>query len=268
MPNPVLSIITSTYNALPYVEETAKSIQELDVNYEWIIYDNCSTDGTKSYLKLIDQTNNKTRVFFNNNNLGSPFPNFSKGITDAKGKYLIFVDSDDTLPTNRALKDCMEALDSNRNIHIAISEVAYMDEKGAIYKHKRIPFAKNRNVISGKLLFWIILLWPTYPTKFGAIMVRKTLFERTGHLFDIDLVLRASYFTSFAIIKRVGLNYRNSPFSQSSKRNLECQNLWNNKINKVFFNGKYFGLKLFFINYKRFFQILKIIYCKFTHKRI
>jgi glycosyltransferase involved in cell wall biosynthesis len=264
---PVLSIVTSTYNALPYLKETVESVCKLKINYEWLIYDNCSTDGTKKYLKQINQTKNRMKVFFNSKNLGHPFPNFAKGVKEANGQYLIFLDSDDILPSENAVKAGIEVLELNRNVHVAISEIAYMDEKSKIYKNKKMPFAKNKNLISGKMLFWLLLLWPIYPTKFGAMMIRKDLFEKTGPIFDIELILQASNYTSFAIIKKVGLNYRNRPNSHSSKLTFKINHYWTPKINKFLPNHTYFGLKYFFIIYKSFLHIIKLLYFKFTYKR-
>jgi GT2 family glycosyltransferase len=253
---------------MPYLKETAQSVFKLDFNYEWIIYDNHSTDETKRYLRQIDRTSHKVRVFFNSKNLGSPLPNFSKGIEEAKGQYLIFLDSDDILPSGRTLKACIKVLKSNRDVYVAISEVAYMDEKGTIYKRKKIPFVNSRDFVSGKILFWTILLWPTYPIKFGAVMIRKDLFKKTGIVFDIKLVLKASNYTSFAVIKEVGLNYRNTPESFSSKRHFRWKYFyWTRLINRLLPTKKYFFIKYFLIIYKLFLQLMKIVYSQFAHKR-
>jgi glycosyltransferase involved in cell wall biosynthesis len=253
---------------MPYLKETAQSVFKLDFNYEWIIYDNYSTDGTKRYLRQIDRTSNKTRVFFNSKNLERPYPNFTKGLAEAKGQYLMFLDSDDVIASGRTLKACIEVLESNRDVYVAISEVAYMDEKGKIYKQKKIPFVNSRNFVSGKILFWIILLWPTYPVKFGAVMIREDLFKKTGAVYDIHLVLKASKYTSFAIIKEVGLNYRNISESLSSKRHFRWKYFfWIKLIDKLLPTKKYFYVKYFIMIYKIFLQLAKILYSQFTYKR-
>jgi hypothetical protein len=254
---------------MPYLKETARSVLKLNIDYEWIIYDNFSEDDTRSYLRSLAQNNN-VKVFFNDQNLGGPFPNFAKGIVEAKAKHLLFLDSDDILGSEHSLSACIEALELNQNIFIAISEVAYMSENGTIYKHKKIPFTKNRNFVSGKKLFWIIISWPTYPTKFGAMVIQKDLFKKIGSKFDINLVLEASKFTSFALIKEVGLNYRNRAKSSSSKQTINAKNvyLWYFLINKFLPAKKYFIISYFFLIYKVFIHILKIIYRNFSSERI
>ncbi len=162
----------------------------------------------------------------------------------------------------------MEFLEKNPTVQVAISKVAYMDEKSEIYKIKNIPFVQYDTVISGRFLFWIIFLWPTYPLKFGAVLVRKDLFEKTGAVFDISLILEATQHTSFALIDHVGLRYRNTATSISSKKSFNCHWYWIRNANKFLANRRYYALRHLVISYKFFLGLMKVIYTKFSAKRI
>ena len=168
---------------MKYFRETTESVFRLDFHYEWIIFDNFSNDGTRPYIKQIAQRRDNIRYFFNNRNLGGPSPNYKIGVQKALGNYLLFLDSDDTLPSSMALKKGLNLLEGNQEVHVAISKVAYMDENGTVYKIKKIPFVQYNRVISGRILFWTIFLWPTYPLKQGAVLFRKELLGKNRKIY-------------------------------------------------------------------------------------
>lgn len=89
----VVSIVVPVYNALKYIDDTVKSIEgQTFTEWELILVDDGSTDGTREYLKSIE--NEKNRVFFQSENGGAARAR-NKGIAEAKGKYLAFIDADD-----------------------------------------------------------------------------------------------------------------------------------------------------------------------------
>jgi glycosyltransferase involved in cell wall biosynthesis len=66
---PEISIITPVWNGLPYIKECIESVlsQEFQ-NWELLIGDNCSTDGTREYLSELDDP--RIKVFKHDKNLG------------------------------------------------------------------------------------------------------------------------------------------------------------------------------------------------------
>lgn len=91
-----ISIIIPIYNVEDYLEECIESIlnQEYDL-YEIICIDDASTDRTYNLL-LNYQDNSKVRIYRNSENKGQSYTR-NRGISLAKGKYILFVDSDDYL---------------------------------------------------------------------------------------------------------------------------------------------------------------------------
>ena len=65
-----LSIITLTYNKLKYTKKYVESLFKYTKDFELIIVDNGSTDGTREYLQSL----NNVKLIFNDENIG-----FSKG---------------------------------------------------------------------------------------------------------------------------------------------------------------------------------------------
>ena len=87
---PLFSIITITYNNLDGLERTGKSLtlQTCD-NYEWIIVDGASTDGTSDYLKTAPAT------IISEPDAGI-YDAMNKGLASATGEYVIFMNAGDT----------------------------------------------------------------------------------------------------------------------------------------------------------------------------
>lgn len=89
-----LSVIVLVYNKLkgatiPFLESLYSSGQD----YELIIIDNGSTDGTSEYLKKFEQVHDNVKVIYNDENLG-----YSKGCNQgakyASGEYIAFLNND------------------------------------------------------------------------------------------------------------------------------------------------------------------------------
>lgn len=88
-----VSIVVPVFNARKYIEETIRSVeQQTFSDWELILVDDRSTDGTREYLKTIE--NEKIHVFFLKENMGAAKAR-NKGIVEAEGKYLAFLDADD-----------------------------------------------------------------------------------------------------------------------------------------------------------------------------
>lgn len=66
---PTISIVTPVWNALPYVKETIESVLADEFqDWEMVIGDNASTDGTSEYLRSL--TDPRIRVFIHEQNFG------------------------------------------------------------------------------------------------------------------------------------------------------------------------------------------------------
>lgn len=91
---PLLSIISPVYNVHPYLERCVCSILNQSYNdFELILIDDGSTDGSSSLCDEWAAKDCRVKVFHQKNSGVSSARN--KGLEEAKGQYLTFVDSDD-----------------------------------------------------------------------------------------------------------------------------------------------------------------------------
>lgn len=89
-----ISIIIPVYNRKTDVLRCLESIQTVFDNYEVIVVDDASTDGTFELLQTIAIKN--LQIFKNEKNKGVNYTR-NRGIEKATGDYVLFLDSDDML---------------------------------------------------------------------------------------------------------------------------------------------------------------------------
>ena len=92
-PDSFVSIVILNYNGVEYIEKCLESVyRTLGCNFEVILIDNASTDGSQLICK---QKFPQIRLFENNVNLAMAGRNI--GIDNALGKFIVFLDSDATV---------------------------------------------------------------------------------------------------------------------------------------------------------------------------
>lgn len=94
---PLVSVLMTAYNREQYIAEAIESVLASTYrNFELIVADDCSTDGSLGIAHQYAAKDNRIKVIKNEKNLGD-YPNRNKVSTYAIGKYLLYVDSDDIL---------------------------------------------------------------------------------------------------------------------------------------------------------------------------
>ncbi len=94
--NRLISVILPVFNRKIIVLDTIKSILKQSYkNFELIIVDDCSTDGTFELLKKIYKKEKKIKVFKTKKNSGTCAHPRNLGIEKSKGSIICFCDSDD-----------------------------------------------------------------------------------------------------------------------------------------------------------------------------
>lgn len=96
---PLASIVIVTYNNL---ELNRLCLQSLFTNTEWpnfevIVVDNGSTDGTTAFLEDSVRGYPSLKVIFNEHNLGFAAAN-NQGLAEARGQFLVLLNNDTALP--------------------------------------------------------------------------------------------------------------------------------------------------------------------------
>lgn len=93
---PLVSVIVPNYCHAPYLRERIDCIiNQTFQNFEVILLDDCSTDGSHEILSSYRNHPKVSHIIFNEKNTGNTFFQWEKGVALAKGKYIWIAESDD-----------------------------------------------------------------------------------------------------------------------------------------------------------------------------
>lgn len=91
----LVSVITPSYNSADFIRQTIDSIiSQTYKNWELLITDDCSTDATEKIVTEYTQKDKRIKFFKLTKNSGAGIAR-NKSISEAKGRYIAFCDSDD-----------------------------------------------------------------------------------------------------------------------------------------------------------------------------
>jgi len=86
-----LSVIIPAYNEINTINNLIQEVKKINIQKEIIIIDDGSTDGTRDFIKKLNDS--EIRVFFNKKNYGKSH-SVRVGINEAKGDIIIIQDAD------------------------------------------------------------------------------------------------------------------------------------------------------------------------------
>ncbi|RRQ50016.1 glycosyltransferase family 2 protein [Maribacter algicola] len=93
--NDLVSIITPVYNSEKFLSYNIGTVQaQTYKNWEHILVDDCSTDGSQEVIKSFQEKDSRIRYFRLQKNGGAAVAR-NKAIELANGNYIAFLDSDD-----------------------------------------------------------------------------------------------------------------------------------------------------------------------------
>jgi teichuronic acid biosynthesis glycosyltransferase TuaG len=93
---PLFSIITPTFNRADVIERTIRSVQgQTCAEWELLIVDDGSTDSTREVVEECMRNDPRIRLLAISDNSGLPAVPRNRGVTEARGELIAFLDSDD-----------------------------------------------------------------------------------------------------------------------------------------------------------------------------
>lgn len=123
----LVSIITPTWNCASFIEETIYSVQaQTYSNWEMIIADDCSTDGTYERIKGLLESDVRIKYFCNDRNSGAALTR-NHALRLAQGKWIAFLDSDDLWDAYKLEKQ-LQFMVSNQ-VDFSYTKYEEIDEK-------------------------------------------------------------------------------------------------------------------------------------------
>ena len=177
-----ISIVIPTSNSERLVRKAIDSvIMQTYQNWEIWMVDNCSIDGT---VKIIEEYSKADqRIGYISESDEGVYDAMNKGIQLAKGKWIYFLGSDDTLYDSEVLE----------NVTLQISQSTYVDVVyGGIYSQNSKKVTKKE---------WKKCDWVYANICHQAIFYKKELFAKYG-LYQLDYKICSDYVYNLMLQKK------------------------------------------------------------------
>lgn len=129
MPDPKISVLMSVRNGMPYVEQAIRSIiGQTFQDWEFVIVDNASKDGTIELIENIARSEPRIRFFRNEADLGQS-GGLNRGLEYCRGQWIARMDADDQALPNR-LERQMAFIGENPDVKATSSLAYYINSEG------------------------------------------------------------------------------------------------------------------------------------------
>jgi glycosyltransferase involved in cell wall biosynthesis len=240
----LVSVLMPNYNSEKYVGEAIESVlNQTYTNFEFIICDDCSTDGSWKIIQKYAKKDKRIKILRNEKNLGRPktFNRLLNNISE-NSKYFTFIGSDDSIKNNLIEKKVIY-LEKNKNISGIGSSIDYVDEKLKFIK-KRIYPKYNEEIRKIFLIF--------SPFSQGGMLLKSELKkEKFNEKFKvcIDYEMWCRLITKGYVFGNLDESYylHRQHKDQAKQKNLKLTILNTIKIkSKYLFKWKYFSFKALF----------------------
>lgn len=225
---PRVSIIIPCFNAKNLIVNCLKSILKTEYpDFEVLITDDCSTDGTYQILVNNYSRNKMIKILQNSRNSG-PSVTRNRGISHASGKYIAFYETDMEVDKNW-LKPLILALEKDKSLGAVQSKILDLNKKDYIH---------STGVYYDPHTFWVLSFACGSPKELfnnkteigiGAVgsVIRKDVLDKIGgfderivhNIDDIELGWRVwmAGFRSITIPTSITYHWTGKPLSARAK---------------------------------------------------
>ena len=195
------SIIIPCYNSSKTICRCLDSAYALPVNeteFEVIVIDDCSTDETVQTIESYAENHSNLVLLVQpkNNRQGAAR---NRGMSIAQGKFVLFLDSDDTLDTG-----VISAIDlaESQNLEMTVMKGIMVNPNGVVYKTFELPYPRGY-VFSGVSLQTDYPYWCSGPVLY---LYRRSFLEEVRYPFAEGVLYEDTDFVNVHLYhaKRMG----------------------------------------------------------------
>lgn len=168
--NPKISVCIPTYNRAEYITSAIQSVLNQNIEeLEIIVVDDGSTDKTRELIKSLSVQSLK---YIYKEHSGGPDTR-NRAIDEARGEYLLWLDSDDVLIGN-IIQEYLQAIEKYPEADVIYCDLLVADENLSIQKKFRYENWYGRNAELQKKFFF------ENPIPNGGTLIRRTAYTRIG----------------------------------------------------------------------------------------
>ena len=219
---PLVSIVIPTYNMEEHIAETLSSVMAQTLqSWEAIVIDDASTDRTAEIVQGLSLQEPRIRYIRLEKNSNLPAVGRNRGIQEAKGSYIAFLDHDDLWGAKK-LERQLSAMDSDSSIGMVYSHLWVVRDGNRAWglPHLRAPkfsIANSNTLAKANMI------------QCSSVLIRKSvLVEVSGFdeapglraVEDYHLWYRVSQKTRIAFVSEIHGSYRLDRTGTSSLENM------------------------------------------------
>lgn len=202
--NPLVTVITPTYNREKYLPEAIDGVLEQTFgNFELIVVDDGSTDNSSEILAAYNAKDDRVRTFQQENQGQSIARN--RGLAEARGKFICFLDSDNYWPAEK-LQQQIDLFEKHPSADVIYGDTITINEEGReLTRH-------NMTRYSGHIAKWMLR---DNCVSMNTAMARRKCFDQMGGMSgqrrvadDYDLWLKFSARYQFLYVPEFWAYYR------------------------------------------------------------
>ncbi len=216
-----ISIVLPVYNGGEYLKQSVGSVLNQDFkNFEFLILDDCSTDGSYEYLQGLNDA--RIQLFKNEKNKGL-FYNLNFLIAQSKSSLIKLWAQDDIMYSN-CLSGFVHFHQKHPQIGFSYSGRTIIDEKGNIIKNDSTD--NTPEIISTELHARIAYYTGSIAGNIANVCINKRALERVGPFnesmkisadFDMWVRLAEHYETGFIKDNLIQLRVHSGQLSRNEK---------------------------------------------------
>ncbi|MBE5876161.1 MAG: glycosyltransferase family 2 protein [Lachnospiraceae bacterium] len=217
----LVSIVVPVYNAERFLEDTVRTVQNQTYQkWELLLVDDCSKDESRTVILQFAQRDDRIRLICQETNQGAARAR-NRGVKEAKGRYLCFLDADDIWEPNKLQE-----------------ELAFMNERQAGFVFTGYEFADETGRGLGKVVTVPEQITYREALKNTTIFTSTVMFDRkqieNQYLYMPEIPSEDTA-TWWQILKRYGVayglnqnlvKYRRSENTLSSNKWVAIQRIW------------------------------------------
>lgn len=168
--SPLVSVCVPTIGRTQYLEQTRRALAAQTLgDFELLILDNASPEPARVALEAWAQSEPRARILRVDPRIPM-FPNFNRGISAARGKYVAICHDDDTYRPD-FLAATVEMLERSATAGFSASNYDLIDEQGAVIEPRRL--VRRKEVWPGRAYIDLLMRRAINPIPMSGIVYRR-----------------------------------------------------------------------------------------------
>jgi glycosyltransferase involved in cell wall biosynthesis len=216
MTQPLVSIITPSFNQAKWLEQTILSVlNQTYTNIEYIIIDGGSTDGSK---EIIEKYSDKL-AYWQSQKDGGQADAINIGFRKAKGQLVAYLNADDLLEPN-AVAGIISAYEVNQEFGIFYGKCKTIDSEGVLLAEGAGNQVHFNNLVKDGMLPNIYQ--PACFFNVAYLTRDNFVLTKYNYAFDYELILSISSQKTLLFLNRDVASYRVHDNSKSHLHKIEA----------------------------------------------